>query len=186
MFVPYEWANVGFLTLGLSSEFPCFSVYRVIYIPVNCSYQFKYPRPAAVFPALSGRQSLTSPRPSPIVSSTYAQREYRNSCKSFRPTLLRRTLHRFSAVASVNHLAGITYPQIRENSRKSNAAILLPHFLPVSPLLHYSYKKMGGAPLSPCLPASLGNYFPASLPLWLFASSSSRVTLCSRTTEERP
>jgi hypothetical protein len=34
-----------------------------------------------------------------------------------------------------------------EFSRKSFAALLLPHLLAVSPLLHYSYKKMGGAPL---------------------------------------
>jgi hypothetical protein len=36
-----------------------------------------------------------------------------------------------------------------ENSRNSNAALLLTLFVPVSPLLRYSYKKMGGTPPSP-------------------------------------
>jgi hypothetical protein len=31
-----------------------------------------------------------------------------------------------------------------KNDAKSFVALLLPHFFPVSPLLHYSYKKMGG------------------------------------------
>jgi hypothetical protein len=33
-----------------------------------------------------------------------------------------------------------------ENSRNSNAALLLTLFVAVSPLLRYSYKKMGGTP----------------------------------------
>src|SRR5580658_9007307 len=45
----------------------------------------------------------------------------------------------------INHLSQL-FPQ---KSRKSNAALLLPHLFPVSPLLRYSYKKMGGAPLTP-------------------------------------
>jgi hypothetical protein len=42
-----------------------------------------------------------------------------------------------------NHLVS---PFARE-TRKSNAALLLTLFVPVSPLLRYSYKKMGGTPL---------------------------------------
>src|SRR5580658_1404083 len=64
--------------------------------------------------------------------------------KSFVALLLQPMLHNFSALAPVNHLDGITYqPNCRE-TRESNAALLLPHLFPVSPLLHYSYKKIGG------------------------------------------
>jgi hypothetical protein len=38
-----------------------------------------------------------------------------------------------------------------ENTRKSNVALLLPHLFPVTPLLHHSYKKIGGTPLCPAL-----------------------------------
>jgi hypothetical protein len=48
----------------------------------------------------------------------------------------------------------------RDESRNSNAALLLPLFVPVTPLLRYSYKKIGGGtPSSPALPegfAALG------------------------------
>jgi hypothetical protein len=57
--------------------------------------------------------------------------------------LLQPTLHNFNALAPVNLLDRITYGPNSEKSRKSNAALLLPHLFPVSPLLHYSYKKMG-------------------------------------------
>jgi hypothetical protein len=38
-------------------------------------------------------------------------------------------------------------PHSRSNTPKSNAALLLTLFVPVTPLLRYSYKKMGGTPL---------------------------------------
>jgi hypothetical protein len=63
--------------------------------------------------------------------------------------LLQPTLHNFNALAPVNLLDRITYGPNSEKSRKSNAALLLPHLFPVSPLLRYSYKKMGGTPLLP-------------------------------------
>ena len=52
-------------------------------------------------------------------------------------------------------------PHPRFKTRKSFIALLLPHFFPVSPLLHHSYKKIGG-----------GGYphLPASLPPCLLAS----------------
>jgi hypothetical protein len=65
------------------------------------------------------------------------------SRKSFVALLLQPTLHNFGALASVNHLDGITYRRNGQKSRKSNAALLLPHVFAVSPLLRYSYKKMG-------------------------------------------
>jgi hypothetical protein len=63
--------------------------------------------------------------------------------------LLRRSLHNFGALTLASHLDGMTCRRNCQKTRKSNAALLLPLFVPVSPLLHYSYKKMGGAPL-PC------------------------------------
>ncbi len=45
----------------------------------------------------------------------------------------------------INHLTCL----FAQKTRKSNAALLLPHVLSVSPLLRYSYKKMGGTPLVP-------------------------------------
>jgi hypothetical protein len=61
--------------------------------------------------------------------------------------LLQPTLHNFGALASINHLDGITYRRNCQKTRKSFVALLLPHLFPVSPLLRYSYKKMGGDPL---------------------------------------
>jgi hypothetical protein len=46
-----------------------------------------------------------------------------------------------------------------QNTAKSFVALLLPHVFPVSPLLHYSYKKMGGTPHTL---RSLGERGPAS------------------------
>ncbi len=66
----------------------------------------------------------------------------------FRPILLRRPLHSFRAVAPVTLLGGVTYLQNRPKTCKSFTALLLPHLFPVSPLLHYSYKKMGGRGLA--------------------------------------
>ena len=63
--------------------------------------------------------------------------------KSSVALLLQPMLHNFSAVAAVNHLNGRAYRQMRRKTRKSNAALLLPHVFAVSPLLRYSYKKMG-------------------------------------------
>ncbi len=66
---------------------------------------------------------------------------------SFRRTLLRPLLHNFSALPPVNHSDGITYRQLFPKSRKSFRRLLLPLFVPVSPLGAHSYKKMGGTPL---------------------------------------
>jgi hypothetical protein len=66
------------------------------------------------------------------------------SRNSFVALLLPPMLHNFSALKSVNPLDGITYGPNSEKSRKSNAALLLPHLFLVSPLLRYSCKKMGG------------------------------------------
>src|ERR1700692_4027600 len=80
--------------------------------------------------------------------------------------LLQPTLHNFGAPAPINHLDGITYRQNGRKSRKSNAALLLPHLFAVSPLLHYSYKKMGGTPslqvmaLRPMIPPHLNPLVP--------------------------
>jgi hypothetical protein len=83
------------------------------------------------------------------------------TCKSFRRTLLRRPLHRFSALAPVTHLDGITYRRNALKSRKSFMRLLLSLFVPLSPLCAYSYKKMGvggihfsvifRGPVRPCL-----------------------------------
>jgi len=66
------------------------------------------------------------------------------TCNSFRRTLLRRMLHRFSAVAPVTHLHGTTYRRKLRKSRKSFRRLLLSLFVPVSPLGAHSYKKIGG------------------------------------------
>jgi hypothetical protein len=66
------------------------------------------------------------------------------SRNSFRRTLLRRRLHQLSAVTPATCLDGITYRQIVENSRKSFRRLLLPLFVPVSPLGAHSYRKIGG------------------------------------------
>jgi hypothetical protein len=67
---------------------------------------------------------------------------------SFVALLLRRALYRISAIKLINFLDGTAYERIHSKSRKSNAALLLPALFPVSPLLRYSYKKMGGTPPS--------------------------------------
>ncbi len=66
------------------------------------------------------------------------------SCNPNVALLLQPTLRNFGALAPVNHLDRNSYPQSRQKSPKSFAALLLPHLFPVTPLLHYSYKKMGG------------------------------------------
>ncbi len=95
--------------------------------------------------------AIHSPQPQQIQSFTPLSRFNRGrdlsekfSRNSFRRTLLQRLLHNFSAIAPVNLLDGITY---RPNSRKtckSFRRLLLPLFVPVSPLGAHSYKKMGG------------------------------------------
>jgi hypothetical protein len=88
------------------------------------------------------------------------------SRKPFRRTLLQRMLHNFSALAPAYHLDGITYqpnwrkrdfcvPRICAGTCKSFVALLLPALFPVSPLLHYSYKKIGGTPPFPDEPGQL-------------------------------
>src|SRR5580658_7224780 len=76
--------------------------------------------------------------------------------------LLQPVLHNFGALAPVDRSYRITYRPDCQKTRKSNAALLLPHLFPVSPLLRYSYKKMGGggypyilAPLPPYIHPSL-------------------------------
>jgi hypothetical protein len=71
------------------------------------------------------------------------------SRNSFIALLLQPTLHNFGALAPINPLDRITYRPNGRKSRKSNAALLLPHVFPVSPLLHCSYKKMGVSPRRP-------------------------------------
>jgi hypothetical protein len=73
--------------------------------------------------------------------SPHSRSKTRNS---FIALLLPAKLHNSGALASVNHLDGTTYRPDRQKTRKSNAALLLPLFVPVSPLLRYSYEKMGG------------------------------------------
>jgi hypothetical protein len=63
---------------------------------------------------------------------------------SFVALLLQPTLHNFCALASVTHFDGITYRQNVRETRKSNAALLLPALFPASSLLRYSYRKIGG------------------------------------------
>jgi len=77
---------------------------------------------------------------------TYSLCSRSKSRNSFVALLLQPTLRNFGALAPVNHLGGITYRSNYEKSRKSFIALLLPHLFPVSPLLRYSYKKMGGVP----------------------------------------
>ena len=43
-------------------------------------------------------------------------------------------------------ISPLDYATSHQDTRKSNAALLLPLFVPVSPLSRYSYKKMGGVP----------------------------------------
>jgi hypothetical protein len=73
--------------------------------------------------------------------SPHSRSKTRNS---FVALLLQPTLHNFCAPAPINHLVRITYAPNCKKSRKSNVALLLPLFVPVSPMLRYSYKKIGG------------------------------------------
>jgi hypothetical protein len=66
-----------------------------------------------------------------------------SSLNSFVALLLQPTLHNFGALATITYFDGITYRRSGQKSRKSNAALLLPHVFAVSPLLRCSYKKMG-------------------------------------------
>jgi hypothetical protein len=61
----------------------------------------------------------------------------------FRRTLLRTLLHNFSALMPVSHFDGITYRLNCQKPRKSFRRLLLPLFVPVTPLGAHSYKKMG-------------------------------------------
>jgi hypothetical protein len=76
----------------------------------------------------------------------FSQHPRSKTTKSNVALLLQPTLHNFGALATLNRLDGITCGEIRPKSRKSFIALLLPRLFPVSPLLHYSYKKMGGVP----------------------------------------
>jgi hypothetical protein len=59
--------------------------------------------------------------------------------------------------ASPSPINSGTYSRNFQNTRKSNAALLLTLFVPVSPLLRYSYKKMGGGGYPEIIPSeSLG------------------------------
>jgi hypothetical protein len=53
-----------------------------------------------------------------------------------------------------------------QNTAKSFIALLLPHFFPVSPLLHHSYKKIGGVgvarPLRPDVRHREGSTTPSA------------------------
>jgi hypothetical protein len=68
------------------------------------------------------------------------------TCNSFRRTLLRRSLHTFSAVAPVTHLDRMIYRRKVQKTRNSFRRSLLPLFVLVSPLGAHSYEKIGGAP----------------------------------------
>ena len=63
--------------------------------------------------------------------------------KSFRRTLLRPVLHNFSAFAPVNLFDGVTYRPNRRKTRKPFRRLLLPLFVPVSPLGAHSYENIG-------------------------------------------
>src|ERR1700689_2833643 len=104
-----------------------------------CRLPFEYPTPHA--------SSAAPVFLSPSNKTTYLFPNWEFSPNSFVALFLRRSLHNFRAPKSLNHLNGVTYGRYSEKSRKSNAALLLPHVFAVSPLLRYSYKKMGGTPL---------------------------------------
>jgi hypothetical protein len=106
---------------------------------MNCRLPFEYSTPQA---SCAPPVSL-----SPSNKTTYLFPNWEFSPNSFVALFLRRSLHNFRAPKSLNHLNGVTYGRYSEKSRKSNAALLLPHVFAVSPLLRYSYKKMGGTPL---------------------------------------
>ena len=104
-----------------------------------CRLPFEYQ------PSGTAHEIICPASPSKETSCVFPFREFfRNS---FVALLLRRSLHNFSALAPVTHLDGITCSQNRTKTGKSFIALLLPHFVPVSPLLHYSYEKIGVLPL---------------------------------------
>jgi hypothetical protein len=103
--------------------------------------------------------------------STHSRSRSRSSNAA---VLLQPVLHNFCALAPVNHLHRITYRRNCQKSPKSNAALLLPLFVPVSPLLRYSYKKMGGYP-PPRFHASLAPCFSASRSAKSFRFSTCRL-----------
>jgi hypothetical protein len=109
----------------------------------------------------------------------YSQIKSRNS---FRRTLLQRPLHKLSAIASVTHLDGITYRRNVAKSRKSFRRLLLPLFVPVSPLGAHSYKKMGGTPTFPADAWHLNNRsgpnYLCSLSLTRVHQNASKFTQC--------
>jgi hypothetical protein len=74
---------------------------------------------------------------------SYSPISYLRSRNPFVALLLQPTLHNFGALAPITPLDRITYRPNLQKNRKSFIALLLPHLFPVSPLLHYSYKKMG-------------------------------------------
>jgi hypothetical protein len=75
------------------------------------------------------------------------------SYNPFRRTLLRPLLHNFSAIKPVSQLNGMIYGANCQKSSKSFRRLLLPLFVPVSPLAAHSYRKVGGTPLPvPTLP----------------------------------
>jgi hypothetical protein len=104
------------------------------------------------------------------------------SSKSFRRTLLRRLLHTFGAVAPVTHSNGITYRRNYPKTRKSFRRLLLPLFIPVSPLGAHSYEKMGGAPSLPVdrwhVNNGSGPNYLCSLSLTRFHQNASKIALC--------
>src|SRR5271169_227882 len=87
---------------------------------------------------------ITAPCPPAQIKSLERPRSSSRSRNSFIALLLRTQLHKVGALAPVNCLDGITYRRIPSKTRKSFIALLLPLLFPISPLLHYSYKKMGG------------------------------------------
>jgi hypothetical protein len=108
------------------------------------------------------------------------------TCKSFRRTLLRRPLHKFSALASVTWFDGITHRGNDSKTRKSFRRLLLPLFVPVSavfasresvrdPLGAHSYKKMGWYPL-PC--AGIMAKSLCYVPLTRFQQNASKIIQC--------
>jgi hypothetical protein len=97
---------------------------------------------------------------SPSNETTYLFPNWNFSRKSSVALLLQRSLHNFSALAPVTPFDGITYRQNSPKTRKSFIALLLPHVFAVSPLLRYSYKKMGGSPLPRWSFHSLSNLSP--------------------------
>jgi hypothetical protein len=103
------------------------------------------------------------------------------SCNSFRRTLLQRMLHKFSALATVTHFDGITCRQNGRNTRKSFSRLLLPLFVPITPLGAHSYENIGGTPL-PHAPGSMKTGSAAKyqcyVPLTRKLANASKKALC--------